>query len=438
MRSILLVASLIIGSVGVAQQSFSLQQAMEYAAIHSYKTQLSEQEVLSAKAKVNETIGSGLPQINANGSYQNFIKQPVQIVPAEFFGGNEGEFESVVFGTKQNLSADITATQLIFDGSYLVGLKAAQQVTKFFELQKEKSVNDVKKEVADAYFMALVASRSNDILKESLDVFKKLKQDRRAMYEEGFASETDADQMDINYNNLKANVEYTTVQMNIAIMLLKFRMGIKQDQEIILTDPLDNYTKSLPVTQNDVNLKNTVDFQLAAHNITLQNLNRKALQAQYLPSLNGFFTHQQQSFANEFNFFGSEAEYYPSTLFGINIKIPIFSSLNKHYKIKQAKIEEFKSKITTLQVREGLILDYKNAEANLIYNFNNFKNQEANLELAKRIQKKTLIKFEEGMASSFEVSQSESQFLDAQNTYTQATLNYLQSIAKLKQVTNQF
>jgi outer membrane protein TolC len=438
MRSILIIASLLIGSAGVAQQSFSLQQAMEYAAIHSYQTQLSEQEVLSAKAKVNETIGSGLPQINANGSYQNFIKQPVQIVPAEFFGGNEGEFASVVFGTKQNLTADITATQLIFDGSYLVGLKAAQQVAKFFELQQEKSINDVKKEVADAYFMALVAQRSNEILKESLDVFEKLKKDRRAMYEEGFASETDADQMDINYNNLKANVEYTTVQKNIAIMLLKFRMGIKQNQEIVLTDPLDNYTQSLPVTQNEVNLKNTVDFQLATQNITLQNLNRKALQAQYLPSLNGFFTHQQQSYSNNFNFFGSEATYYPSTIFGVNIKIPIFSSLNKHYKIKQAKIEEFKAKITTLQVREGLILDYKNAEANLIYNFNNFKNQESNLQLAKRIQHKTLIKFKEGMASSFEVSQSESQFLDAQNTYTQATLNYLQSITKLKQVTNQF
>jgi outer membrane protein TolC len=427
-----------LGSIGIAQRNFSLQQAMDYAAIHSYTTQLSEQEVLLAKAKVNETIGSGLPQVNANGSYQNFIKRPKQVVPAELAGGKEGEFESVVFITKQNLSADITATQLIFDGSYLVGLKAAQEVTKLFELQKEKSIVDVKKEVADAYFMALVANRSTDILQESLEVFKKLKTERRAMYEEGFASETDADQMEINFGNLKANVDYTEVQRKLAIMLLKFRMGIKQSEEITLTDPLDNYTKSLPVTQNTVNLKNTVDFKLATQNVTLQGLNRKALQAQYMPSLNGFFTTQQQSFNNDFNFFGSDAEYFPSTFFGINVRIPIFSSLNKHYKIKQAKIEEFKAKISTLQVRDALILEYKNAEANLIFNFNNFKNQEANLELAKRIQDKTLIKFKEGMASSFEVSQSESQFLEAQNTYTQATLNYLQSITKLKQVTNQF
>lgn len=438
MRSILLVASLMLGSLGIAQQSFSLQQAMDYAAVHSYTTQLSEQEVLLAKAKVRETIGSGLPQINANGSYQNFIKQPVQIVPAEFFGGEEGEFASVVFGTKQSLSADITATQLIFDGSYLVGLKAATEVTKLFELQKEKSIVNVKKEVADAYFMALVALRSNSILKESLEVFKKLKDERRAMYKEGFASETDADQMDINFGNLQANVDYTEVQAKLAMMLLKFRMGIKQNQEIVLTDLLDNYTKSLPATQNVVNLKNTVDFKLVTQNVTLQTLNRQALQAQYLPSINGFFTTQQQSFNNEFNFFGSDAQYFASSLFGINVTIPIFSSLKKHYKIKQAKIEEFKSKITTIQAREALIFDYKNAEANLVYNFNTFKTQEANLKLAKRIQDKTLIKFKEGMASSFEVSQSESQFLDAQSSYTQATLNYLQSITKLKQVTNQF
>lgn len=438
MRSILLVASLLIGSLGIAQQSFSLQQAMDYAAVHSYTTQLSEQEVLLAKAQVNETIGSGLPQINANGSYQNFIKQPVQVVPAEFFGGQPGEFQSVVFGTKQNLTADITATQLIFDGSYLVGLKAAQEVTKLFELQKDKSIVDVKKDVADAYFMALVAERSNSILKESLEVFKKLKEERRAMYNEGFASETDADQMDINFGNLQANVAYTEVQVKLAKMLLKFRMGIKQNQDIVLSDGLDNYTKSLPVTQDVVNLNNTIDFKLTAQNVTLRTLNRKALQAQYLPSINGFFTTQQQSFSNEFNFFGSDAEYFASSLFGINVRVPIFGSLNKHYKIKQAKIEEFKAKLNTLQVREALILDYKNAEANLIYNFKTFKTQEANLKLAKRIQDKTLIKFKEGMASSFEVSQSESQFLEAQNTYTQATLNYLQSITKLKQVTNQY
>lgn len=438
MRSILLAVSLFLGSLGIAQQSFSLQQALDFAAIHSYETQLSQQEILSAKAKVNEIIGTGLPQVAANGSYQNFIKQPVQIVPAEFFGGEKGEFESVTFGTKQNLSADITATQLIFDGSYLVGLKAAAEVTRFFELQKEKTVTQVKMGVANAYFMALVAKRSKKILSESLAVFEKLKKDRRAMYEEGFASETDADQMDINFNNLLASVQYTDVQHELALMLLKFRMGISQSKDIYLADDLDYYTKSLPATEGSVQLSHNVDFKLVMQNIILQNLNRKALQAQYLPSINGFFTHQQQSFANDFNFFGSKAEYYPSSLFGINVRIPIFGSLSKHYKIKQAKIEEFKSKITAIQVKESMLLDFKNAEANLIYNFNNFKNQEANLELSKRIQTKTLIKFKEGMASSFEVSQSEKQFLDAQNIYTQATMNYLESITKLKQVTNQY
>lgn len=438
MRRIIIAAALLATSAGMAQQSFTLQEAMDYSAIHSYNVQMSEYEVQSALSKVKETIGTGLPQINANASYQNFIKQPVQVVPAEFFGGQPGEFQSVVFGTEQNISADITATQLIFDGSYLVGLKAATEVSRLFELQKEKSILDVKKDVSDAYFMVLVAEKSSENLKEGLTVLEKLKTDRRAMYKEGFASETDADQLDIDYNRLKNNADYADVQYKLSLLLLKFRMGIPQDDKIVLTDNLSAYTNNLAVMENNVDLKTTLPFVLAEQNVTLQGLNRKALQAQYLPSLNGFFTIQRQSFANEFNFFGSDATYFPSTFFGINLKVPIFSSLSKHHKIKQAKIEEFKAKLSSVQVKESVLLEYNNATANLNFNFSTFKNQEKNLELAKKIRKKTLIKFEEGLASSFEVSQSEQQFLNAQNAYTQATLSYLQAVSKLKQVTNQF
>ena len=438
MRRIIIAAALLATTAGMAQQSFTLQEAMDYSATHSYNVQLSEFEVQSALAKVNETIGTGLPQVTANASYQNFLKQPVQVVPAEFFGGQPGEFQSVVFGTEQNLSADITATQLIFDGSYLVGLKAATEVSRLFELQKKKSVIDVKKDVSDAYFMVLVAKKSSENLKEGLTVLEKLKTDRRAMYKEGFASETDADQLDIDYNRLKNNADYADVQYKLALLLLKFRLGIPQDDTLILSDQLSTYTENLAVLQSSIDLKTTVTFELAEQNVTLQGLNRKALQAQYLPSLNGFFTHQQQSFSNEFNFFGSDATYYPSTFFGINLKVPIFSSLSKHHKIKQAKIEEFKAKLNATMAQESISLEYSNAEANLTYNFSTFKNQELNLELAKKIRRKTLIKFEEGLATSFEVSQSEQQFLEAQNAYTQATLSYLQSVSTLKQVTNQF
>lgn len=438
MKKIIFSLFVLISGSSYAQQSFSLEQALEFSTYNSYNVKLSEIEQKSAIAKVKETIGTGLPQINGNASYQNFIKQPVQVVPAEFFGGEPGEFQPVVFGTKQNLTADITAQQLIFDGSYLVGLKAAQEVVELFELQKEKSILEVKKDVSNAYFMVLVADKSAEVLEQSLDVLKKLSEDQRAMYKEGFASESDADQLDINYINLKNNYEYAKTQKTLALLLLKYRMGIAQEDDIILTDKLEQYTQNTPLLESNSDLENTNAFSLVKKNIELQTLNRKALQAQYLPSLNGFFTTQQQAFDNEFSFFSSDADYFASTFFGLNLKVPIFSGLNKHNKIKQAKYEEFKAKVNALQVKEGIKLDYRNAEANLNYQFKNFKNQERSLELAKSIRSKTLIKFQEGLSSSFEISQSEQQLLDAQNTYTQAILNYLQALTNIKYLTNQF
>lgn len=438
--SILLLAS----TISQAQQSFSLQQALEFSANNSYNVKLSEIEQKSAIAKVNETIGTGLPQISGNASYQNFIKQPVQVISSNAFAGpggagdGEEELLEIVFGTKHSVSADITATQLIFDGSYLIGLKAAQEVVELFELQKQKSILDVKKDVSNAYFMVLVADKSAEVLEQSLGVLKKLSEDRRAMYKEGFASESDADQLDINYINLKNNYEYAKTQKTLALLLLKYRMGIAQEDEIMLTDNLEQYTKNIPLLESTESLENTNAFSLVKKNIELQALNRKALQAQYLPSLNGFFTTQQQAFDNEFTVFSSDADYFSSTFFGLNLKVPIFSGLNRHNKIKQAKYEEFKAKVNALQVKEGIKLDYKNAEANLSFQFNNFKNQERGLDLANKIRTKTRIKFEEGVSSSFELSQSEQQFLDAQNTYTQAILNYLQALTNIKYVTNQF
>lgn len=114
--------------LGWSQQRYemSLEDAQAYALQHGVEAKNAEQDLRAAQLQIRQLTASGLPQVNASASYQNFLKQPVQVIPAEFFGGQPGEFAEVVFGTKQNMSADITASQLIFDGSFFVGLQAAR------------------------------------------------------------------------------------------------------------------------------------------------------------------------------------------------------------------------------------------------------------------------------------------------------------------------
>ena len=429
-KSSLLIVMLCLAFGVKAQESFSLSQALTYAKANAYQNKQAAFEVANAQAIVKETIGSGLPQINGSVNYQNYLTIPVAVLGGQVFP----------LGAEQTLTAQLQADQLVFDGSYLVGLKSSKEVVRLFTLQQEKSEMESQKEVADAYFTVLVAKKNVEILEQSIKVLQDLMLETDALYSAGFASETDASQVKINLNNIKNNLEYARTQVSVSMLLLKFRMGMPLDEQIVLSDDLDRFISNQPtsILEANVPVTKTINFMLAEQNLNLQTLNRKAKQMGYLPSIGAFFQHQQNAPRENFDFFQSTTPYFPGTLFGVSLNVPIFSSFKKHNQIKQAKIEELKAKVNLTQVREGYQLEFESTKSDVKFKYASYLNQKENLNLSESIRQKTIIKYKEGVSSSFDVSQSENQFLQAQNAYINSLLNYLQSRNQLDLVLNKF
>jgi outer membrane protein TolC len=168
-KTIILFIGLLLSFHIKAQQNItlSLQQAIDYALKNSYATKNADRDVEIAKYKKWETTTIGLPEISAKIDYQNWIKQQVSLLPAEFFGGNPGEFEEISFGTKHNMNATATLNQLIFDGSYLVGLQSAKTYLKISENAKEKTELGIREAVINAYGNVLLSEESISIIEKN-------------------------------------------------------------------------------------------------------------------------------------------------------------------------------------------------------------------------------------------------------------------------------
>lgn len=434
-----LVLTTLAGGNLMAQQAFTLRGAMDYGEVHSYELRSNQEEIAEAQAKVHEVVASGLPQIEASGSYQNFIKQPVQIVPAEFAGGQPGDDPvAFTFGTKQNMTADITLSQLVFDGAYLVGLKAAKEVVKLSALKKNRTTQQVKEDVANSYFQLLVAKENVRMLQSTLETLERLAYETKVLYENGLIEQSDADQVKINLNNAKNASQYSITQVVLAEAQLKYKMGYPIKDSISLIETLDQFIGVEPsaLVQVQASSIRNLDYQLAVQDLRLKELNFKAEKARYLPSVSAFVSHSQNAFSDEFSFFQSDQAYYPTTLFGLNAKIPLFTSTMRMQKVKQKKFQYNRAKIAEEQAKEGFYLQLENAKQDLKYKYQRFLNEKEALVFAETIRNKTQIKFKEGVSGSFDVAQAENQYLDSQRNYINSMLEYLVARTTLSQLLN--
>ncbi len=421
-----------------AQQAFSLQQAMDFAVRNSYTVQTAELDLQAAKSKIKETTAIGLPQVSSAINYQNFVDLPVQLVPAEFFGGAPGTFAAVQFGQEQSMGLEIQATQIVFNGSYLVGLQAAKAYADFAKNQTKKTKLEVRQDVANAYYTVVAARENLAVLEKSITTLRKAYSDTRALYENGLVEEQSADQLKINLTNLENNLLYAGQQVKQALNFLKFSMGLPITSEITLTESIETLTSGEADLLMDVNLnyRLNIDYRLALDNIRLQELNLKNEKAAFLPTINAFYSHQQNAYSNDFTFLEKSQNYFPTNLIGVSLNIPIFSSGMRMQKAKQARYELEKAKIAEVQAKEGITMEQESARNEYKFQLSNFENQKANLSLASKIKEKTLIKFQEGVASSFDVNQSESQFLDAQGGYIKSLIDLLNAKTRLLKAYN--
>ena len=429
-------------SFGYSQEqtySFTLEEAIQYALENNYAAINAERDILDAQKQKWETIAGGLPQINGAVSYQNQLKQPVSVIPAEIFGGEPGTFAEVVFGQPQTAAATATLTQQIFDGSYIVGVQATKAFLSYSANNKEKTELDVRKQVVEAYGNVLLAEESVEILEKNKITLEKNLFETTKLYENGLGEEEDVDQLQITLSSIDNQLNNAIRLREITLQMLNLNMGLDLTAPTQLQENLEDLTLSkidLGILNTAFNLSDNVDFKLA------ENLNQqryyewKLARSRALPTLNAFVNYGSSAFSDNFDFFSSDQQWFDSSILGFDLSIPIFSSLKRSASTQRAKIALEKAKTQLTEAEQQIRLQLENAKNNYTLAIANYETAKQNLTLSERIENKNQIKYKEGLATSFELRQAQTQLYATQQEYLQSMVEVINKKTELEIILN--
>lgn len=419
--------------------NLSMQDAIEYAIKNNYDNKIAVNNIAAAHKKKWETTTIGLPQIDGTIDYQNWLRQQVSLLPGEIAGGAPGTFVPVKFGTKQTMNATVTLRQLIFDGSYIVGLQSAKTYLKISEQSKEKTALATREAVINAYGNVLVTEKAIAILEKNKEVVQKNLTETQKIYKNGLTELENVEQLQITLGNIENNLSNTIRMKVIAYKMLNISLGNSIDKKIILTDTLDNLVLSntdfsLLTKVFDVN--NHIDYRMVENDKESKRLLMRLEQSKALPRLSAFVNYGAAANSNDFTFLNGSQKWFSSSLLGVTLNVPIFSSFGRSSRTAIARIEFENAEIKRENVKQQLVLQAASAKSEYQLSIETYQIAKKNLELSERIEKKQQVKFFEGISSSFDLLQAQNQLYSQQNSYVQSMLNVIAKKAQLENALN--
>ncbi len=420
---------------------FSLKQAQEYAVAFSTDTRNSRIDVAMARKKIWETTASGLPQLNATLSYRDNLKIPTTLIPAKFLDpdAGEGEFIGLKFGTQHNATFDVTATQLVFNGSYIVALQASKVYLQLAQNLQEKKEIDIRETVANTYHLVLLAEKTRQILNASLENLRQSLREAAAMHQAGFSEATQVDQLQLAVSDLENTLATTGRQVETAYRLLKLQMGVDQDRAVALSDSLESILAAMDAelpAPADFNLKRHIDFRALETQERSMALLLKREKTEYLPTVTAFLSLSQSAMRDRFNFFNKGETWFPASILGFNLTVPVFTSGSRPARVAQARLELEKTQNLKKQAADSLKLAMVQARSDFAAALEREKNTAGMAALAQRILDDTRSKFGQGMATSMELTQAHNQYLNAESGHSQTVVQLLDARLRLDKALN--
>lgn len=413
-----------------AQQSFTMEQALQYAYENNVNVKKAKIDQIIADKKVKETIGIGLPQIDLNGSYNYFLNIPVQLLPGELAGQPAGTYIPVKFGQKQNATGGVTVSQLLFNGSYIVGLESSRAYREMSALATEKTVFTIKEAIMMSYAAVLVTDENIKTLDENNKVSGKILNDTRETYKAGLIELQNVEQLEYSYKNLVTNLENLKRTKQKYLNALKYLIGYPQDEELKLLTSMEELIQKNQVLvdkSEQVDITNHIDLKLKENALRISELQLKYQKSKSLPSLSAALSSSYNGFSNKFTFFDKEQQWFNTSVFALQLNVPVFSGLQRSFQTQQAKLEVEKAKLDKDDAEKqlksdyfGKIKDYENA-------YDSFKTAQDLVKLSSEIYRKQNVKFKEGLGTSFELSQSETQLFQAQSQFYLSALDLVKA-----------
>jgi outer membrane protein TolC len=442
---------LLLGSVieGSAQDNksilkLSIADAQTFALEHNRTLKSARIDVKSMDKLIWANIATGLPQFTFDANYQhqfvvpqlslgpilNISALPDGIITKSDLSNAYQNSPPFALGVKNNTIFNFTVSQLIFSGEYLVGLQAARVAKQVTEKTLEKTEDQTKETVATTYYLILVLEENARVLRESLKSTDQTYSDLVKMNQEGFNEETDVDQMKIGRSNIQTLIASIESQKEISTKLLQYQLGLGFDQPVVLTDSLPEIIKEGNIqylSSPEYNVKNSIDYKMVSDQEKISSLLLKRQQSKYLPSIAGFYRHQEQSNQPAFNFAVKD-------IVGVTLSLPIMTSGLRNANVGQAKFDLMKTRLNKENIEQGLIMEFETAKSSYATAFSNFTTNKESMILSKKVYDKTVIKYKEGVSTSFELTTNQAQFLTAESNYYNSILSLLNAKAKLDRI----
>jgi outer membrane protein TolC len=412
----------------------SLKEAQAYAIEHNKMVISSKLDLSASRIAIKEMIANILPHINASGSFTDNLKLMTTLLPGDFFG-KPGEKVPVTFGSQFNSGADIQASMLLFSAPFYVGIESTKLARKLSEENLTKSELDTKEAVAQAYYLILISEKSLTILDANIANLKETLKSTRAMYQAGMAESTDIDQMVSNVTaveNSRSSMQ-RTVELNYN--LLRFQLGLSADSRLSLSETLESIESEINVEalmSQEFDHRQNVNYQLIEGQEKMSYLMLKSEKAAVLPTLSGFYAYGQNGMGDELN----DLQWFPNSMTGLQITVPIFASGQRYHRIKKAQIELEKARTTKAMVTDQLLLQEKQLRYNLVNANLQYKSQKDNIDVSKRVYTSMENKFRQGMASSLELTQANTLYLQSENNYITSLMSLLQTKLALDKLLN--
>ncbi len=441
-NSFLALLMLFIASWSYAQEqtySFTLEEAINFAIENNYGAINADRDLLDAQKQKWETIATGLPQISGAVSYQNQLKQPVSLLPGELAGQEPGTFIPIIFSQPQTASATATLKQQIFDGSYIVGIQATKAFIAYSDNNKVKTELDVRKSVVEAYGNVLLSQESIAILEKNKANLEKNLFETQKLFENGLGDEESVEQLQITLSSVDNQLKNSLRLQSITIQMLNLIMGLDIDAPTQLKENLSDLAQDqirLDLLDEDLVMDNNIDFKIVDNLNQQRELELKLQKSLALPTLNAFINYGSTSYSDRFNFLGNDSEWFDSSILGFDLSIPIFSSLGRSAKTARAKIALEKARTQKSETEQSIRLQHQTAKSNYLFSIEQYNTASENLALAERIEKKNEIKYSEGLATSFELRQAQTQLYDAQQEYLQSMVEVINNKTALETVLN--
>lgn len=402
---------------GQEQTTFTLDDCINYALENNPVMLNADLEIDKQQKVVGETLSIGFPQISGYLDVRNNFEVPTSFIPGEFFN-QPGEFIPVQFSPQYGGNASIGLTQMVFNGSYFVGVQAARVFVELATKQAKMTEIDIAQAVTTAFYSVLVNEEGLALVNDNYDRLDSLLRETELMYENGFAEKIDVNRVKVQFNNSVAGKKIATDMVMLSRQLLKFQMGMPINSDIELIGSLSDLAEAINNPQvEDFEYVDRIEYSILQTRDALANFEMKNNKAQYLPNIDFFLNGGASTATGNSSELWKTGNWFTQGNYGLTLNLPVFDGLYKSYRIQQNKIKISQIQNDMYQLKNNIDLEILTARINLENAIIDFNTQRENMELSEEVYDVTKIKYQEGLGSNLEVIEADASFKAAQNNY---------------------